>query len=81
MGALNHQRTSWWAELDSNQRCHTDRFYRPGWYQLHSIDPYITHLFDASYKRFAARRLRKLIKGCKCLVLYMSDLNLNDLPV
>ena len=81
MGALNHQRTSWWAELDSNQRCHTDRFYRPGWYQLHSIDPYITHLFDASYKRFAARRLRKLIKGYKCLVLYMSDLNLNDLPV
>ena len=31
----------WWAELDSNQRCQKNLIYSQGWYQLHSIDPYI----------------------------------------
>ena len=41
--ALRNRRKKliWWARLDSNQRCRTDGFYRPGWYQLHSTDPNI----------------------------------------
>ena len=53
----------WWARLDSNQRCFKSHGFTARYPRRQVTDPYITHLFDASYKRSATRKLRKLIKG------------------
>ena len=38
----NRKRLIWWARLDLNQQCHTDRIYSPARYQLRSTDPYLS---------------------------------------